>query len=421
MKIMYNHRITMGLLVAVVVVLATSASTYAQGNIHFGRFNVITGLKYDGTYDNNIFRDPVDEESDFIHMITPSIKLVYPGSNPGNFFQAGYKVGIARYSDFNDMDYEDHRLSAGAGYRAAAGFYVKADDYYQNTADPYGSASFYGEGERTKRWNNTFKMTAGYDFADKYTVELLGGHFMERYDLEQDQFRDQTRMGLTGTFLYRLSSKLQLLAEAGRTSVIYDKQNDGIGQWNEDNSQDNVVTEALIGARFLPSGKLVGDLKVGASAPKYKNDADANGNSYNEDTIPIVDAKLSYYLTERTSFSAFAGRRPNASVTANNANDVSASYIDTYWGLGWSQGFLNKFKFDIEFARRLEDYLNVSGGNDDKNLVRHSLTADLNYDIKDWLDVGLTFNYLDKTATSSEYENYEYTATRYGFYIALTY
>lgn len=421
MKLMYNQRITMGLLVAVVMVLAISASAYAQGNIHFGRFNVITGLKYGGIYDDNIFRDAEEEESDFIHLITPSIKLVYPGTNPGNFFQAGYKVGIARYSDFNDQDYEDHRVFAGAGYRAAAGFYLKADDYYQNTADPFGSASFYAEGERTERWNNTFNLTAGYDFADKYTLALLGGHFMERYDLEQDQFQDRTRVGLLGTFLYRLSSKLQLLAEAGRTDVTYDEQNDGIGKWDEDNSQDNAVTEGLIGARFLPSGKLVGDLKVGFSAIEYKNDADANGNTYNEDTIPTVDVELSYYMTERTSFSAFAGRDRKSSATANRANDVSASYIDTYWGLGWSQGFLSKFLFDLEFSRRVEDYQNTSAGNDEKNLIRHSLTADLNYDITHWLDVGLTFNYLDKSATSSAYENFEYTATRYGFYIDLTY
>ena len=421
MNIKGIHRIKRMVPVMVIILLAASATAFAQGNLHFGRFNVITGLEYKGTFDNNIFRDPEGEESDYIHKITPSIKLVYPGKNPGNFLQAGYRVGIARYTDFDDQDYEDHRLFAAGGYRAPAGFYIKADDYFQDTADPYGSADFYAEGRRTKRRNNTLNLAAGYDFAERYTLELGGGHFVEKYDLEEDQFQDRTRLTLNGVFRYRFSEKMQLLAELYQSDVTYDEQNDGIGNWNEDNSQDNTVTEGLIGVRFLPSGKLVGDLEVGMSAIDYKNEFDANGNAYNEDTIPTAYAQLSYYMTERTRFSAFAGRDRKSSATANRANDVSASYIDTYWGLGWSQGLFSKFRFDLDFARRMEDYQNVSAGNPDKRLIRHELNADLNWAIKAWLDAGLTFDYIDKAATNSQYDNFDYAATQYGFYIALTY
>lgn len=409
------------LLLSVFTAFVFTSSVLAQGNIHFGRLNLITGLEYDGVLDDNIFRDPDNEESDFIHTLTPSIKLVYPGNSPGNFFNASYDLGIVRYSDFTDNDYEDHKLFAGGGYRAPAGFFLKADDFYHKTADPYGSASFYGEGRRTERWNNTLNLKLGYDFADVYTVEVFGLHFIENYDLEADQFQDRTRLLAGGAFLYRLNQKLQLLAELEQSSVTYDKQNDGIDGWNENNSQDNVVTEGLIGARFLPSGKLVGDLKVGYSTISYENEVDKNGNAYNEDGIPIVDAELSYFLSDRTSFTAFAGRNRQSSATANRANDVSASYINTYWGLGWNQGILTKFSFDLEFERRLEDYLNVSAGNSDKTLVRHTLTASLDWDIKHWLDAGFTYKYQDKTASNSEYENDDYTDNRIGFYIAVTY
>lgn len=415
------HRIKQVVPLMAIILLAAAAAAQAQGNIHFGRFNVITGLKYDGTFDNNIFRDPEGEESDYIHKITPSLKLVYPGKNPGNFFQAGYQVGIARYVDFTEQDYEDHRLFAGGGYRAAAGFYVKGDDYYQNTADPYGSADFYAEGRRTKRWNNTLDLTAGYDFADRFTLELAGGHFMERYDLQEDQFQDRTRLSLAGIGRYRFSRKMQFLAELNQSAVTYDKQNDGIDMWNKNNSQDNTVTEGLVGLRFLPSGKIVGDLKAGISAIDYKNEADINGNPYNEDTIPTAHAQLDYYMTERTRFSAFAGRDRKSSATANRANDVSAAYIDTYWGLGWSQDLLSKFRFDLKFARRLEDYQNVAAGNPDKRLVRHELNAGLNWAIRTWLDAGLSLDYLDKKATNSQYDNFDYQVTRYGFYVAVTY
>ena len=69
---------TLSLLTAATIVLVLSASAFAQGNIHFGRFNLITGLRYDGDYNDNIFRDPDNEESDYIHTITPRIELVFP-------------------------------------------------------------------------------------------------------------------------------------------------------------------------------------------------------------------------------------------------------------------------------------------------------------------------------------------------------
>jgi len=302
-----------------------------------------------------------------------------------------------------------------------AGFFLKADDFYHNTADPYGSANFYAEGRRTERWNNTINLKLGYDFADVYTVEVFGHHFVENYKLDVDQFQDRTRLLAGSTFLYLLNEKVRLLAEIGRSAVTYDQQNEGIGGWNENNSQDNVVTEGLVGAQFLPRGKLVGDLKVGYSAISYENEADKNGNTYNEDAIPIIDAELRYFLTDRTTFTAFAGRNRQSSATANRPNDVSASYINTYWGLGWTQAILTKLSFDLEFQRISEDYLNVSEGNADKALQRYLVTASLDWDIKDWLETGLVFRYQDKNADSSEYANFDYTVAQYGFYIALTY
>ena len=421
MRSAVNLILKINLWLPVFILFCMTTSVFAQGNIHLGRGSLITGLEYSGVFDDNIFRDPDNEESDYIHTVTPRIELVYPGKSRGNFFTASYDLGIVRYSDFTDSDYEDHKVFAGGGYRMPAGFFLKADDFYHNTADPYGSANFYAEGRRTERWNNTINLKLGYDFADVYTVEVFGHHFVENYKLDVDQFQDRTRLLAGSTFLYLLNEKVRLLAEIGRSAVTYDQQNEGIGGWNKNNSQDNVVTEGLVGAQFLPRGKLVGDLKVGYSAISYENEADKNGNTYNEDAIPIIDAELRYFLTDRTTFTAFAGRNRQSSATANRPNDVSASYINTYWGLGWTQAILTKLSFDLEFQRISEDYLNVSEGNADKALQRYLVTASLDWDIKDWLETGLVFRYQDKNADSSEYANDDYTVAQYGFYIALTY
>jgi len=92
--------------------LAWNASAPAEDALPFG----VTGLEYNGEFNDNIFRDPDNEKSDYIHTITPSIKLKFPGANAGNYIKARYGVDIVRYNDYSDTDYEDHRLFGGFGY-----------------------------------------------------------------------------------------------------------------------------------------------------------------------------------------------------------------------------------------------------------------------------------------------------------------
>jgi len=420
MKAVMNHPVKMSFLFSVFLIFTWITSVCAQDNLRLGRAHLITGLEYSNEFNDNIFSDPDNEESDYIHTITPSVKLVYPGTNPGNFFKANYSVGIVRYNDFSDADYEDHGFFAGFGYRSPAGIYVLADDSYQNTADHYGSENTYNEGDQTERWNNAIHMTAGYDFADIYTVEAYARNFVERYDLEEDQYQDRTRITVGGLFLYRLN-KMQLLGELRRAAVTFDEQNDGIGLWDENNSQDHALTEALFGFRFQPGGKIVGNAKIGYQTVSFENDEDKNGNNYNDDPKMIGEADVSYFLSNRTSFNIFGGRSRNTSVTAEYADDVSSSYIKTYGGVGVTQKIMNKFSLDVGYERNIENYLDVSSGNWDKLLKTNTLRGGFDYDISDWLDAGLTLSYKDKKSDTSQYEDDEYTVTRYGFYLELTY
>ncbi len=399
---------------------AWATSVWAQGNIHLGRAQLTTGLQYAGEYNDNIFRDADNEESDYIHIVTPSLKLVYPGTNPGNYVQAKYHVDIARYDDFSDTDYEDHRLFGGFGYRSPAGIYLMADDAYQNTADPYGSESTYNDGVQTKRWNNTVSMTAGYDFASIYTVEAYARHFVERYDKKVDKYQDRTRITAGGMLLYRFN-KLQFLGELRRADVTFDEQNDDIDGWDDNNSQDHTLTEALVGIRFQPGGKIIGNAKIGYQAVSFENNKDKNGNKYNDDPQVIGEVDVSYFLSEQTSFKIFGGRSLNTSVTAGNADDVSSSYMNTYGGIGVTQKIMTKLSLNIEYERNVEDYLDVSSGNDDKLLIANTLRGGLDYDINRWLDAGVTLSYKDKNSDTGQYDDEEYTVTRYGFYVELTY
>ena len=76
---------------------------FAMGNIHLGRLEINPELSYKGEYNDNIYYEDKGEDSDFIHTVTPGIGLRLSGA-PGNFFSAGYTVGIVRYSDDDDNE-----------------------------------------------------------------------------------------------------------------------------------------------------------------------------------------------------------------------------------------------------------------------------------------------------------------------------
>lgn len=411
-----SHPVKACILLSVFLVLAWTASACAQDHLRFGTL----GLEYSGEFNDNIFRDADKEKSDYIHTITPSIKIAFPGANPSNYLKAKYSVDIARYDDYSDTDYEDHRVFAGFGYRSPAGIYLMADDFYQNTADPYGSENTYNDGVQTERWNNAFNATAGYDFADTYTVEAYARYFVERYDEKVDKYQDRTRITVGGMALYRFN-KLQLLGELRGVDVEFDEQDDGIDDWDDNNSQNHTMTEVLFGFRFQPGGKIVGNAKVGYQTVSFENNKDKNGNKYSDDPEIIGEADLNYFLSERTSFEIYGGRYRNTSVTADDAGDVSSSYMNTYAGVGVTQKMMNKLSLNIEYERNVEDYLDVSAGNDDKLLIANTLRGGVDYDVNDWLDAGLTLSYKDKKSDTNEYKDEDYTVTRYGFYIELTY
>jgi hypothetical protein len=411
-----NHPVKACILLSVFLMLAWTASAHAQDHLRFG----VVGLAYNGEYNDNIFSDSDNEKSDYIHTITPSIKLMFPGTNPGNYLKARYGVDIVRYDDYSDTDYEDHKVFAGFGYRSPAGIYLMADDFYQNTADPYGGDNTYNEGIQTERWNNTINMTVGYDFADKYTVEASGRGFVERYDRKEDKYQDRTRITVGGMALYRFN-KLQLLGELRWADVKFDEQDDGHDEWDDNNSQNHTMTEALFGFRFQPGGKIVGNAKIGYQTVSFENDEDKNGNNYSDDPEIIFEADVNYFLSERTSFKVFGGRTRNTSVTAGNAGDVSSSYMDMFGGVGVTQKIMNKFSLNIEYERNVEDYLDVRSGNDDKLLIKNTVRGGFDYDINDLLGAGLTLSYEDKKSDTNQYDDEEYTVTRYGFYIELTY
>ena len=402
-------------------------SVSAIGNIRLGRFEVHPEISYKGEWNDNVFWEHENEEDDFIHTITPGIRIETTGE-PGNFFSTGYTVGIARYDDFDDNDYENHQAYLSAGVKTPRGLYLTAEDRYQNTEDPYGSESEFGLGRQTERWNNRAEIVAGYEFAETYGIEGTYRNFVERYDLKADEFQDQTHHIYGVAFLYRVTGKTSLFGQFLRKDVEYDSQNDGIDEnndgfdeWNSSNSQDYGSNAFFIGARFDPQGKLSGEVKLGFATIDFDNDADLNGNQYNDDDFFAAAVDMDYQVREKTGLSLTIDVAKQPSTTADRAADVSATFEQARVRLELMQNFTERFSMDFGLGWRYRDYLDEAPGVPSKYFNLYEIKAGAGYLIRDWIKVGLEYKYEDNQAGNSRYEGDEYTVNMVALEVKATF
>jgi len=401
--------IKIGLLTSGMILFFLASQVFAQGNIHFGRFNVEPWITYKGEYNDNIYFAQDDEEDDYINTVTPGIGLSYIGGTPGNFFNIGYSVNLVAYSGNSDNNYQAHKPYIAMGIKTPVGLYLRANDNFLHTKDPYGTANQYNIGDKTERWNNAAEAVAGYDFFERYKLELMYKNYAERFDLRADEWQDRTDDIFGVSFFVKLTGKTSVFVQYRQTKAEYDSQNDGVydknynRSWSSSTSQDYNLHDYFVGARFEPGGKLSGEIKLGYGDKKFDNKKDINDRDYEDDSSWLAETTVSYQLKKRTLLSL------NLQRSQKGSPDVDASsYIDTLVGLSLNQDLVNRFSLNLGVEWADNDYLNESPGKSIKYFNIYTGKGSLYYKIQDWLKAGLTYEYKSKKASNSDYKDLEY-------------
>jgi hypothetical protein len=397
------HAACAGLLWAALILPA-----YAQTpGIRVGKSNIDGKVSVKGEYNDNIFWSSDNEKNDYIVTVTPVLGLAYENS-PGNFLNMGYAVDIASYMDYNDNNFARHNPYLGFGLKTPAGLYLKVDESYINTDDPYGSENEYRLGLSTQRWNNSVASAAGFNFAQRYGLEASYANFLERWDETFDKWQnvDGNTYGLA--LFYQASAKTRLFCQYQHLDNEYGDQNDGIAakvgpNWSSATSQDNKQNDLFLGARFSPLAKISGEVKLGYGNVNHDNRKDRNGVPYEDKDTWVAQTRVNYQIRTRTRL-GFALSR-SYRVTSDEGSDAPG-YFDTRAGITLDQEMMHRLKGNIGFEWNTQDYQKTGV---EKYFNLYTWKAGLGYDINRWLDAGIYYQYKTKVATEDVYEGSEYT------------
>lgn len=391
-----------------VLPVAWIAPAVAGNGMHMGKFDVDTAITVEGEFNDNIFWTDQNEEDDYIFTVTPSIALTYK-SSPGNFINMGYTVDLVTYTDFDDNNYARHNPYLNLELNPPSGLYLKLNESYINTEDPYGSENEYGLGLSTKRWNNTLSVATGFRFAGKYGVEAGYRGFVERYDERTDEWENVDDNTFNMALFYQATVKTRLFCQYQYREVEYPEQNNGAVMmsgpaWSSATSQDNTQNHFYIGARFSPFSKISGEAKIGYANVRHDNDMDRNGIRYEDEDTWVAQTWIGYRVRERTRLSFVLIR--SYKVSSDETADAPG-YFDTLVRLGVEQKMRNRLKASLDLDWNTLDYQDRGGP--EKFFDIYRIKACLTYDINRWLDAGIQYQFKNKVATRSAYEDDEYT------------
>ena len=187
-----------GLLIAVTSVPAVAAPTAGYDGFKVGSYiHIRPALGVRVEYDDNIFRQPDNEESDVVTRISPAFDIQIGADGGVSGLDVQYRPTFGVFQDNSDESVVNHDLDVAYGYRAArfdarvmAGFRVQNEARGTGVSNALSDSTTIVFDEPTRFHEETIGFTLGNIGRGARTRLGIG---YEEGDIEYQNFRDITR------------------------------------------------------------------------------------------------------------------------------------------------------------------------------------------------------------------------------------
>jgi hypothetical protein len=393
------------------------------GKIKFGNLAVIPGVTVQGLYDDNIYLkngkdypgDPqksaaAKKESDWITRVKPALLLSYEMPERG-FINLGYQWDFAFYKTNDNNNWKNNQGNFDVDYHAPGGLIVGVTELYTKAEDPYGGADQYQIGRVTKRYTNDFKTKAGYTIMANFRSFLYFNNYKQKYDnslfdFSQDYTDSEYGIGAESRFLPKTWSFLRYHYGTRKYDTNAPGQTDA---FNSDSKWHRVNA----GLTWDPGAKISGEVNIGYQWRTYDHQfTDALQTARREDKNTWIAATaINFMPTERTLIVVNLTR-----AVRSTGSDTNEQFVDTGIGLSLQQKLLLKLSLRAGLTYSRNEYnVPVGGERTDNNYLAN---VGLDYNIQEWLTVGVGYNYNRK---NSNIDIQEFTDNQYMAQVKVVY
>jgi hypothetical protein len=385
---------------ALLILPCLSLAQEQGGKIQIGNLKIIPGITGEAVWDDNIYLKSGDEKlstpatsqkkvSDWIYHAKPSLLLNLTLPERG-YVNAGYKGDFAFYGDNPKNNWKNNSGLFDFAYDAPGGLIAGIKNVYTAAEDPFGSANNYGIGTLKERWNNDLNTRLGFRFSENFRSIAYYNFYKQSYkeliDSTQDYLYNEFGIGIEARFLPRTWGFLRYYygTQDFYTYTAFTPQA---------TDSDFNYHRALAGVTWDAAAKLQGELNVGYQWKSYEHRTDAFGRSRQDVNDWIAATSVTWSVTETTRLILSLSRAPR-----DTGSGSYEYFVDTGIGVGLQQTFLTKFTANLGLNYSINDYNTVittstSDKRSDKNYI---FLAGLNYQVQDWLGLGLGYRFNKK-------------------------
>ena len=385
--------------------------------------NMHGSLTLTGIYTDNAFNTREDKKSNFTTLLSPEIWLTVPhisqktapaGLSPraaggltlsqpmGEVFRTYqtylyYRTDIPLSSSNDFSPYGSsaaHTLGAGFMYNGKR-FSLRLTDQYEYGYQEREAEMIVKPTDQDRYDANRFNAGVSYDSLNRLRFNIEYSNFMTDYRTRLPGTGDRTDNNFAFTVYYRISSRVNLLAEYQYYDISYDQED----------TLDSKEQYLYGGFQWDITAKTKGIIKLGYANKSFRNTSDSSSSfSY--------EGQIDYRFTPKTSMSLSLYQRTEETDVSGTAYSLASGARARLQHMPTS-----KITTGLLFSYTQDHYkgtpLDPTGGTSIKDDI-YQTGIDFQYAFKRWLKARVGYLYTTKTSNVS---SFEYDTNMYFFMI----
>jgi polysaccharide biosynthesis protein VpsM len=364
-------------------------------------------------FNDNLFFQRNNKQSDLISIFAPGVRLLAGDDvSTANHLGLRYRMEQLLYLKTSSLNALQHHFTSDLSYSWTR-LKISGSDQIDMLSGTLGGGISSAAGLKVDRtyWTDSYR--ADYRLGERTGVYVVGRHNFIDYDGGfLNLFDTRTTTG-TGGFEYRLGEETYLYGETYYGFTDLETNVPG-----STSLPDRTFYGAFLGARGNFTEKLRGNIKAGYELASFSRGTGAAAAAAGGDTgNPVVDASLSFSLTDKSSLALSYSRRESVSVqfvrSAFTGDSVSSSYRQFLGSSG-------RLRLDVLASYSLYSYEPLPGFWTSRDDTHFRAEAGISYFFEAWLSSRLEYNFekFDSTLSAS---TVNYTVNRVTLSMAVGY